>query len=58
VSMVSGGPYVQMGSVPSTTPAYSDSSVQSGHTYFYVVTAVNSTNQESLYSSEVAAIVP
>ena len=58
VSMVSGGPYVQMGSVPSTTSAYSDSSVQSGHTYFYVVTAVNSNNQESLYSSEVAAIVP
>jgi centrosomal CEP192-like protein/immunoglobulin I-set domain protein len=58
MSMVSGGPYVAMGSVSSTTPAYSDSSVQSGHTYFYVVTAVNSTNQESLYSSEVAAIVP
>jgi hypothetical protein len=58
VSMVSGGPYVQMGSLPSTTSAYSDGSVQSGHTYFYVVTAVNSANEESLYSSEVAAIVP
>jgi hypothetical protein len=58
VSMVSGGPYVQMGSLPSTTSVYSDSSVQSGHTYFYVVTAVNSANEESLYSSEVAAIVP
>jgi hypothetical protein len=58
VSMVSGGPYVQMGSVPSTTPGYTDSSVQSGHTYFYVVTAINSSNEESNYSSEVAAIVP
>ena len=58
VSMVSGGPYVEMGSVSSTTPAYSDSSVQSGQTYYYVVTAVNSSNEESLYSSEVAAIVP
>jgi hypothetical protein len=58
VSTVSGGPYVEVGSVPSTTPAYTDSSVQSGHTYYYVVTAVSSTNQESLYSSEVAAIVP
>jgi len=58
VSMVHGGPYVEMGPVPSTSPAYSDSSVQSGHTYFYVVTAVNSTNEESIYSSEVAAIVP
>jgi hypothetical protein len=58
VSTVSGGPYVEVGSVPSTTPAYTDSSVQSGHTYYYVVTAVSSANQESLYSSEVAAIVP
>jgi hypothetical protein len=58
VSMVSGGPYAQMGSVPSTTPTYSDSSVQSGHTYFYVVTAINTANVESLYSSEVAVIVP
>jgi Abnormal spindle-like microcephaly-assoc'd, ASPM-SPD-2-Hydin len=58
VSMVSGGPYVEMGSVPSTTPAYSDSSVQPGQTYYYVVTAVNSSNEESLYSSEVPAIVP
>jgi hypothetical protein len=58
VNMVSGGPYVEMGSVPSTTSAYSDSSVQSGQTYYYVVTAVNSSNEESLYFSEVAAIVP
>ena len=58
VSMVSGGPYVQVGSAPSTTPAYTDSSVVSGQTYYYVVTAINSANQESLYSSEVAAIVP
>jgi fibronectin type 3 domain-containing protein len=56
--MVSGGPYVEMGSVPSTTPAYTDSSVQSGQTYFYVVTAIDASNNESLYSSEVAAIVP
>jgi hypothetical protein len=58
VSMVSGGPYVEMASVPSTTAAYTDSSVQSGRTYFYVVTAIDSSNNESLYSSEVAANVP
>jgi hypothetical protein len=58
VSMVSGGPYFEMGSVPSTTPAYIDSSVQSGQTYYYVVTAVDASNNESLYSSQVAAIVP
>jgi hypothetical protein len=58
VSMIPGGSYVETGSVSSTTPAYTDSSVQSGQTYYYVVTAVDSTNQESLYSSEVAAIIP
>jgi Abnormal spindle-like microcephaly-assoc'd, ASPM-SPD-2-Hydin len=58
VSMVHGGPYVEVGAVLASTPVYNDSSVQSGHTYFYVVTAVNSTNQESGYSNEVAAIVP
>ena len=58
VSMISGGPYVEMGSSPATNPTYTDTSVVSGQTYYYVVTAINSTNQESLYSSEVAAIVP
>jgi hypothetical protein len=57
-SMVSGGPYIELGAVPSTTPSYTDSSVQSGHTYYYVVTAVNSTNVESLCSNEATAIVP
>jgi fibronectin type 3 domain-containing protein len=56
--MVSGGPYVEMGSVPSTTPEYTDSGVVSGQTYFYVVTAVDASNNESLYSTEGAAIVP
>ena len=58
VSTISGGPYVEMGSSPATNPTYTDTSVVSGQTYYYVVTAINSTNQESLYSSEVAAIVP
>jgi hypothetical protein len=58
VGMLSGGPYVEMASVPLTTPTYTDSSVQSGRTYYYVVTAVDASNNESLHSSEVAAIVP
>jgi fibronectin type 3 domain-containing protein len=33
-------------------------SVQAGQTYYYVVTALDSTNQESTYSSEIAAAVP
>jgi hypothetical protein len=56
-STVSGGPYVKMTSTPLSSASYTDSSVQSGRTYYYVVTAVNAT-QESGYSSEVASIVP
>lgn len=57
-STVSGGPYIKVGSTVSSDPSYTDTNVQSGQTYFYVVTAVNSSNQESGYSSEVTAIVP
>jgi fibronectin type 3 domain-containing protein len=38
--------------------SYADSSVQSGHTYYYVATAVDASGSESVYSNEVAAIVP
>src|SRR5450432_821999 len=57
-SAVSGGPYVKTSSTASSDPSYTDTSVQTGHTYYYVVTAMNSSNQESGYSSEVTAIVP
>ena len=55
---VSGGPFVRMTSTALTIPSYQDASVRSGQTYYYVVTAINSSNQESAYSSEVTAIVP
>jgi hypothetical protein len=57
-STVSGGPFVKMTSTPLTSPSYTDNSVQSDRTYYYVVTALNSSDQESAYSSEVTAIVP
>src|SRR5450631_3911208 len=57
-SLVSGGPYVKLTSTPASVPSYTDNSVQTGRTYYYVVTAINSSNQESGYSSEVTAIVP
>ena len=37
---------------------YSDQSVQSGTTYYYVVTAVDDQGQESNYSTQVSTIVP
>lgn len=57
VGTASGGPYLKLTSTPLTTATFSDSSVQSGNTYYYVVTAVNASNEESGYSSEVAAVV-
>ena len=57
-STVSGGPFIRMTSGPLSVPSYKDSSVQSGQTYYYVVTTVDSFNRESPYSSEVTANVP
>jgi hypothetical protein len=57
-STVSGGPFVKMTSTPLTGPSYTDNNVQSDRTYCYVVTALNASDQESAYSSEVTAIVP
>jgi fibronectin type 3 domain-containing protein len=57
-STVSGGPFVKMTSAPLTSPSYTDTNLQPDRTYYYVVTALNASDQESAYSSEVTAIVP
>jgi beta-galactosidase len=57
-STVSGGPYEKITTTPVSTPAFTDDSVLPGHTYYYVVTAVNAQSQESAYSSQVTVIVP
>jgi hypothetical protein len=57
-STVSGGPYSKLTGAPVSATSYTDSSVVSGQTYFYVVTAVDSGNAESVFSSEVSATIP
>ena len=57
-STVSGGPYAKLTPAPVGATDYTDDSVQQGNTYYYVVTAVNSQNQESAYSTQVSANVP
>jgi hypothetical protein len=54
----SGGPYSLISSsiVPNTI--YTDGSVSSGSMYFYVVTAVDASNNESSYSNESPASIP
>jgi fibronectin type 3 domain-containing protein len=55
---VSGGPYSILDSTPVTADAYSDSTVQGGQTFYYVVRSVDNTGIESVNSTEVQAIIP
>jgi len=57
-STVSGGPYIRMTGTPMTNPTYTDTTVQSGRTYYYVVTALDATGAESVNSTEVSVLVP
>jgi centrosomal CEP192-like protein len=55
---LSGGPYTKVNSALISATSFSDSSVSSGQTYYYVATEVDSTGAESVYSSEVIATIP
>ncbi len=53
----SGGPYSRVSSLLPLS-SYVDSSVASGSTYYYVVTALGTNSTESGYSNEAVAVVP
>jgi hypothetical protein len=53
----SGGPYSSVASSVAT-PSYDDSSVTSGATYYYVVTAVDTTGEESPDSNQATVTIP
>ena len=52
----SGGPYSFLASAATTTAT--DNGVNSGATYYYVVTAVDGSNTESAYSNQAQAVIP
>ncbi len=54
----SGGPYTKLQSTSVPGTSFTDTTVQSGTTYYYVVTAVDSGGAESAFSNEVTAVVP
>jgi fibronectin type 3 domain-containing protein len=56
-SVTSGGPYAAI-ATSLTGASYSDWTVKSGTTYYYVVTAVDGQGRESAYSGEAKAAVP
>jgi hypothetical protein len=54
----SGGPYARINSTLIPSMNYSDGTVQSGQTYYYVTTAVDNGGAESSYSSQATAMIP
>ncbi len=54
----SGGPYAIINGSTDTSTTYTDNSVQSGQTYYYVVTAVDGSGTESVNSNQAQAVVP
>jgi hypothetical protein len=58
-STVSGGPYSMINtSLDGSTTAYTDNTVVSGQSYYYVATAVGSDLNESGYSNQAQAVIP
>jgi len=57
-SETSGGSYNALNGTAIAALNYSDSSVSSGNTYYYVVTAVDSAGAESVYSNQASAVIP
>jgi hypothetical protein len=55
---VSGGPYTQLTPASISATEFTDTAVVAGHTYFYVVVAVDSTGQLSPPSNEAAVTIP
>jgi len=53
-----GGPYALINGSPDASTTYTDTSVQAGQTYYYVVTAVDSSGTESVYSNQAQALIP
>lgn len=57
-STVSGGSYTRINATVNGGTAYTDSSVASGQTYYYVATSVSTAGLESKYSSQIKVTIP
>ena len=54
----SGGPYTKLNSSPVSATSYVNGIVQSGQAYYYVVTAVDSSGNESAFSNQAQGVIP
>jgi len=52
------GPYTKLNATPVKPTTFTDEAVTAGQTYYYVVTAVDSSNSESAYSNQARAVIP
>jgi fibronectin type 3 domain-containing protein len=50
--------FTKLNVAPLTTTQYDDSTVQSGQTYFYAATSLDSRNVESSFSNEASVTIP
>jgi hypothetical protein len=57
-STTSGGSYTKLNTSLVVPTSYTDSTVQAGLTYYYVVTAVDTSGDESVYSNQAQAVIP
>ena len=57
-STASGGPYTKLNPNVDSNTSYSDTSVQAGLIYYYVVTSVDSSGGESAYSNQASVTIP
>jgi fibronectin type 3 domain-containing protein len=57
-STTSGGSYTRLTTVAVNALKYADGALSAGETYYYVVTAVNSSGAQSGYSGQVSATIP
>jgi len=57
-STTSGSGYTMVNTSLDSTTAYTDSTVVSGLTYYYVAAAVNASGDESGYSTPATAVIP
>jgi hypothetical protein len=55
---VNGGPYTEINTALDSSTNYTDNTVTSGTTYYYVATEVNAAGEESAYSNVAQAAVP
>jgi uncharacterized membrane protein len=57
-SEVSGSGYGKVNSTPISTLTYTDGTTMSGQTYYYVLTSVDSSGDESGFSTELRIVIP